>query len=499
MRKKIKRIVPFVLVGILVSSFVMTNYNKAREAKAAFVVDDIALMIALFAMCGITYTGLEYYHANGQWLDENDSPVADPDTQKQLEGLLDRSKKHWDEEVRKKAIAQGLIDEDGNILNGGSGSTGGDDDDNKFPSWEKLKEKVAKNGGNVVLSVASLLPFVALYGYGALKKSGFDLPNSDSSTFSDIRQNVNDLLINSDIDVNSFSHSIESVLSWNKNNKNANRIYEAYYFNTGYFYKQTSGYIGYVIKPPYVHVVYNTDSTKGDNYAFLQEKTGLNGGTFNLDNYEYLHVNGEIFDSMNDDYLSDSYNPIAIGQDSSLRDAMNESGDYPTSPIHSNVKLPSTDKLKELIKNLKNTADDNDGRQNVVDGFIKDLTTPDDSGGVSPNPNPTPDPSNPDSGGSGGTDTDNPDNTDKSNFTRDLRLVFPFCIPFDLVDCIRLFSAEPETPKIDFPIHFPIVNVDYTFTIDLKDFDGVAKICRSMFLIMFIIGLVFATRPLIRG
>ena len=178
---------------------------------------------------------------------------------------------------------------------------------------------------------------------------------------------------------------------------------------------------------------------------------------------------------------------------------MNESGDYPTSPIHSNVKLPSTDKLKELIKNLKNTADDNDGRQNVVDGFIKDLTTPDDSGGVSPNPNPTPDPSNPDSGGSGGTDTDNPDNTDKSNFTRDLRLVFPFCIPFDLVDCIRLFSAEPETPKIDFPIHFPIVNVDYTFTIDLKDFDGVAKICRSMFLIMFIIGLVFATRPLIRG
>ena len=182
-----------------------------------------------------------------------------------------------------------------------------------------------------------------------------------------------------------------------------------------------------------------------------------------------------------------------------MRDAIKENGDYPTSPIHSNVKLPSTDKLKELIKNLKSTTDDNDGRQNVVDGFIKDLTTPDDSGGVSPNPTPTPDPSNPDSGGSGGTDADNPDDTDKSNFTRDLRLVFPFCIPFDLVDCIRLFSSEPETPKIDFPIHFPIVNVDYTFTIDLKDFDSVAKICRSMFLIMFIIGLVFATRPLIRG
>ena len=128
-------------------------------------VDDIALMVALFAMCGITYTGLEYYYANGQWLDENDSPVADNDTQKQLDGLLDRSKKHWDEEVRKKAVAQGLIDEDGNILNNGSGgsSGGSNDDDNKFPSWEKLKEKVAKSGGNVALAVSSLLPFVALY------------------------------------------------------------------------------------------------------------------------------------------------------------------------------------------------------------------------------------------------------------------------------------------------------------------------------------------------
>ena len=47
MRKKFKRIVPFVLVGVLVSSFVMTNYNKAREAKAAFVVDDIALIVLM--------------------------------------------------------------------------------------------------------------------------------------------------------------------------------------------------------------------------------------------------------------------------------------------------------------------------------------------------------------------------------------------------------------------------------------------------------------------
>lgn len=502
MRKKIKRIVPFVLVGVLASSFVMTNYNKARETKAAFVVDDIALMVALFAMCGITYSGLEYYYANGQWLDENDSPVADNDTQKQLNGLLDRSKKHWDEEVRKKAIAQGLIDEDGNILNNGSGGSSGDnnnDDDNKFPSWDKLKEKVAKSGGNVALAVSSLLPFVALYGYGALEKSGADLADKliddgfnvdmdyiTSNTVAYAYGKEFKLLNGSGDSVIIYSDSpaciyLDSPNSYPKLCLLKDAISSLVIFKDGSFYKYSNmtAFNGYVTSHKNIRM-YDVCGSLKSYYP-----------TFN--NFEDAN------DYLTNLSLDSSFNPVTIGQDSSLRDAMKENGNYPTSPIHSNVKLPSTDKLKEFIKNLKSTADDNDGRQNVVDDFIKDLTTPDDSGGVSPNPTPTPDPSNPDSGGNGGTDTDNPDNTDKSNFTRDLRLVFPFCIPFDLVDCIRLFSAEPETPKIDFPIHFPIVNVDYTFTIDLKDFNGVAMVCRSMFLILFIVGLVLATRPLIRG
>ena len=526
MRKKIKRIVPFILVGVLVSSFVMTNYNKARVAKAAFVVDDIALMVALFAMCGITYTGLEYYYANGQWLDENDSPVADNDTQKQLDGLLDRSKKHWDEEVRKKAIAQGLIDEDGNILNNGSsGSSGGDNDDNnKFPSWDKLKEKVAKSGGNVALAVSSLLPFVALYSYGALEKSGSYLADK----LIDDGINIDENYITKDTRAifhctSALFHNLHSddgesitkyisdflvtgdVLTCAYRDGNNIRVLKLANGDTDYILCFNNGaYLG------------RTWALENDKYI---DKFYANGEWYKyndvcINSSTYNEVSVKLFCSLFDtkegamNYMkenielngkSDVFNPVTIGQDSSLRDAMKENGDYPTSPIHSNVKLPSTDKLKELIKNLKSTSGDNDGRQNVVDDFIKDLTTPDDSGGVSPNPNPTPDPSNPDSGGSGGTGTDNPDDTDKSNFTRDLRLVFPFCIPFDLVDCIRLFSSEPETPKIDFPIHFPIVNVDYTFTIDLRDFNGVAMLCRSMFLILFIVGLVLATRPLIRG
>ena len=516
MKKKFKRIVPFVLVGVLVSSFVMTNYNKAREAKAAFVVDDIALMVALFAMCGITYTGLEYYYANGQWLDENDSPVADNDTKKQLDGLLDRSKKHWDEEVRKKAIAQGLIDEDGNILNNGSGgsSGGNNDDDNKFPSWDKLKEKVAKSGGNVALAVSSLLPFVALYGYGALEKSGanladkvlddgfnFNMSYVDKYTFGYTRpqyarncgvyNKVDNMILKCEGPVcYYFNGKTLHILNIEEYKVKTLRSSDCFY--NGVYLGVYEGGLGYVDSS-----LFSIDGKTYKIWDFYSSdffyKYFLLCPQFNTKDECIEYLRNSV------GYTSNPFNPVAIGQDSSLRDAMKENVDYPTSPIHSNVKLPSTDKLKELIKNLKNTADDNDGRQNVVDDFIKDLTTPVHSGGVSPTPTPTPDPSNPDSGGGGGTDTDNPDDTDKSNFTRDLRLVFPFCIPFDLVDCIRLFSSEPETPKIDVPMHFPIVNVDYTFTIDLKDFDGVAKICRSMFLIMFIIGLVFATRPLIRG
>lgn len=517
LNKKIKRIIPFILVAVLTSSFVMANYNKAREAKAAFVVDDIALMVALFAMCGITYTGLEYYYANGQWLDENDSPVADNDAQKQLDGLLDRSKKHWDEEVRKKAVAQGLIDEDGNILNNGSGgsSGGSNDDDNKFPSWEKLKEKVAKSGGNVALAVSSLLPFVALYGYGTLEKSGASLADkliddginvdtsyisADSIAYLHLKsvewagRYKGDSFIfhtNRPVCYSMFNGSLNFyVLYYSDNALNEGCYMKNDIFNSGIYQGTNSSFLGYVdsfsCKVGKIYRYY------GDNLALVDKKL-IKCPSFNS--------NDEIKDYFNSFEKDNVFNPVTIGQDSSLRDAMKVNGDYPTSPIHSSAKLPSTDKLKEFIKNLKITADDNDARQNTVDDFINDLTKSDDTGSENPNPtptpNPNPDPSNPGNGSDGDNSGDS--DIDKGSFIRDLRLVFPFCIPFDLIDCIRLFNAEPVTPKVELPIHFPIVNVDYTFTIDLKDFDGVAKICRSMFMILFIIGLVLATRPLIRG
>lgn len=482
MRKKIKRIVPFILVGVLASSFVMTNYNKAREAKAVVGVDDLAIAGL------VTTLLLAYGYVTTQYYNNTDGANA----------LADE----WEEEYNQARLT---------VINGGGGSDNGDDDDdkNKFEDTDgdgKITEKdippfsnfLTKNAVTLSANASLLLaPIVTKF----ICDSTGMFKNDNPSTLLDIKQSANSLLINNNIDVNSFSHSIESVLSWNKNNEKANRIYEAYYFNTGYFYKQTSGYIGYVIKPPYVHVVYNTDSTKGDNYAFLQEKTGLNGGTFNLDNYEYLHVNGEIFDSMNDDYLNNSRVDWVTPE---LQDTFDNKGNLELLPSFdplASYSMASQQALRELLSNLASSSLAPTQQLDLVNKFIAGLKTsetpdPSPNPDPSPDPNPNPDPSNPDNGdGDNSGDSD----VDKGSFVRDLRNLFPFCIPFDLIDCIRLFNAEPVTPKVEIPMHFAFVDVDYTWTIDLKDFNGVATVCRSMFLILFIVGLVLITRNLIRG
>lgn len=106
---------------------------------------------------------------------------------------------------------------------------------------------------------------------------------------------------------------------------------------------------------------------------------------------------------------------------------------------------------------------------------------------------PEPDPDNP----------SNPDNPsggfDKGSLTADLSKLFPFCIPFDLVRAIKVFNQKPETPHFEWTLEIAPLDYSYTFVIDLKDFNSVAVICRSMFLLLFIVGLIMSTRALIRG
>lgn len=98
-----------------------------------------------------------------------------------------------------------------------------------------------------------------------------------------------------------------------------------------------------------------------------------------------------------------------------------------------------------------------------------------------------------------GVDVPGVDLGDINDYKLDLTNLFPFCLPFDLIDFFNLLSAEPETPRFEYEMPLP-AGKSYTFDIDLSPFDSVASLLRKMETLAFIIGLIFITREkMIRG
>lgn len=79
--------------------------------------------------------------------------------------------------------------------------------------------------------------------------------------------------------------------------------------------------------------------------------------------------------------------------------------------------------------------------------------------------------------------------------TPDLRGIFPFCIPWDIYNLVLIFDTgeNRQAPHITFT--FP--GTDWVIDVDLAAFDPVAGILRLLELILFIVGLMVATRSLI--
>lgn len=465
MRKKIKRIVPFILVGVLVSSFVMTNYNKAREVKAVVGVDDLAIAGL------VTTLLLAYGYATTQYYNNTDGANA----------LADE----WEEEYNQARLT---------VINGGGGFDNGDDDDdkNKFEDTDgdgKITEKdippfsnfLTKNA--VMLSVnASLLltPIITSY----------------------IKSQYGSEKINNVQDIKSLNSAIDFYCSDNNIDL------------SNYRYYSISQY-GNVITKIYSNDAFAIDhptyySVSGDGVSFLYTvsdgkiwqflKSGSNSIKKNDSSTKFWVSNIPIYSSI-DDYRN---NKRVDWVTPALQDTFDNKGNLELLPSFdplASYSMASQQALQELLSNLASSSLAPTQQLDLVNKFITGLKTsetpePSPNPDPSPEPNPNPGPSNPDSGdGDNSGDSD----IDKGSFVRDLRTLFPFCIPFDLIDCIRLFNAEPVTPKIEVPMHFAFVDVDYTWTIDLKDFNGVATVCRSMFLILFIVGLVLITRNLIRG
>lgn len=86
-------------------------------------------------------------------------------------------------------------------------------------------------------------------------------------------------------------------------------------------------------------------------------------------------------------------------------------------------------------------------------------------------------------------------------FTADLRKLFPFCIPFDIVDAMKVLNAPAVAPRFSLPIKMDYgkLHVNQEFVVDMGKFDGIIRIFRVGQTILFIIGLAFVTRKLIGG
>lgn len=103
-----------------------------------------------------------------------------------------------------------------------------------------------------------------------------------------------------------------------------------------------------------------------------------------------------------------------------------------------------------------------------------------------PEPEPEPDPS-PDPGTDG----------EGESYKRDLRLIFPFCIPFDFIHFIQALSADPVAPCFEIPIKLDFLGIDMVLELDFSWMDPIMEIFRLGELGCFVIMLMAATKKMI--
>lgn len=71
--------------------------------------------------------------------------------------------------------------------------------------------------------------------------------------------------------------------------------------------------------------------------------------------------------------------------------------------------------------------------------------------------------------------------------------LFPFCIPWDMMELIRSMQADKKAPVFEFKYTFKAVNYTWVVKVDMADYWKYIKIFRWGMTIFFIIGLFFLT------
>ena len=95
-----------------------------------------------------------------------------------------------------------------------------------------------------------------------------------------------------------------------------------------------------------------------------------------------------------------------------------------------------------------------------------------------------------------GTDPWAPPSDYSPFFFANLKNYFPFCLPFDAVNLLHAFKAEPVTPSWDFSFDCGELGV-VEFSVDLSFLDGFAQIARTFQVAVFCVCLAAGSKRLL--
>lgn len=93
--------------------------------------------------------------------------------------------------------------------------------------------------------------------------------------------------------------------------------------------------------------------------------------------------------------------------------------------------------------------------------------------------------------------TETGEGTEGEAYKRDLRLIFPFCIPFDFIHFIKALSADPVAPCFEIPIKLDFLGIDMVLELDFSWMDPIMEIFRLGELGCFMIMLMAETKKMI--
>lgn len=420
--------------------------------------------------------------------------VLTPEQQKEY-GLDTNYWKTGEELMKEIAKKNGWLDKD----NGGGGSGGGDSGDSGNNSSKGTKVKI---GTGILASVTALV--VSL----TSGKSGNEKIDS---------------IIGETTEKPHYTGNLEIV------NGSINfRIYGEYSGNKGYPYiiksysdSVVAERIAYLRQPQLEGRCYRSYvlyKISGDTISIISKALGVQNDSTVVSSMQVsntyfdngsLACNFPVFDdySILENYLKTGDDSAAINKEPKKlvwADVKSMAGKLP-STFNSLTNLPtgkalSSNVLKDFNKDMTNyrkTASPDDltnpdtqtqvATKTMQEAVTKNTVDEKEKEDEDTKPVPLPDYPTPDKV-----------DIDGSEATRDWRLVFPFCIPFDMIDLYRVFVAEPQAPHWEIPLKSETFNIDYTFVIDFEQFEVLAEIFRTFQIILFILGLCMITSKVIK-